>query len=283
MKINNFFLCIMVLALSLILALVAFSSCNNESTSSSEPESIPEQSVEESTEPEPLSLNIGSYNIAHGQFINYDMQPIADDILEKDLDIVGLQEVDINADRSQNIDSLALLSQMTGYKYYAYYKTVDLATEGQYGVAILSKYPIVETNRFDLPSPGVEARVLGYAKIDVEGTNVNFFVTHASFEKEEIRVSQFEYINTVLKDFDNFMIAGDFNTSNFEEYKKIENASTLNTAENNLPTHKKTESIDNIVYSTDDWGFETPQILEKDHSDHSMLYSKATLITKSEG
>ncbi len=283
MKINNFFLRIMVLALSLILALVAFSSCNNESTSSSEPESIPEQSVEESTEPEPLSLNIGSYNIAHGQFINYDMQPIADDILEKDLDIVGLQEVDINADRSQNIDSLALLSQMTGYKYYAYYKTVDLATEGQYGVAILSKYPIVETNRFDLPSPGVEARVLGYAKIDVEGTNVNFFVTHASFEKEEIRVSQFEYINTVLKDFDNFMIAGDFNTSNFEEYKKIENASTLNTAENNLPTHKKTESIDNIVYSTDDWGFETPQILEKDHSDHSMLYSKATLITKSEG
>ena len=283
MKINNFFLRIMVLALSLILALVAFSSCNNESTSSSEPESIPEQSVEESTEPEPLSLNIGSYNIAHGQFINYDMQPIADDILEKDLDIVGLQEVDINADRSQNIDSLVLLSQMTGYKYYAYYKTVDLATEGQYGVAILSKYPIVETNRFDLPSPGVEARVLGYAKIDVEGTNVNFFVTHASFEKEEIRVSQFEYINTVLKDFDNFMIAGDFNTSNFEEYKKIENASTLNTAENNLPTHKKTESIDNIVYSTDDWGFETPQILEKDHSDHSMLYSKATLITKSEG
>ena len=283
MKINNFFLRIMVLALSLILALVAFSSCNNESTSSSEPESIPEQSVEESTEPEPLSLNIGSYNIAHGQFINYDMQPIADDILEKDLDIVGLQEVDINADRSQNIDSLALLSQMTGYKYYAYYKTVDLATEGQYGVAILSKYPIVETNRFDLPSPGVEARVLGYAKIDVEGTNVNFFVTHASFEKEEIRVSQFEYINTVLKDFDNFMIAGDFNTSNFEEYKKIENASTLNTAENNLPTHKKTESIDNIVYSTDDWGFETPQILEKDHSDHSMLYSKATMITKSEG
>lgn len=283
MKINNFFLRIMVLALSLILALVAFSSCNNESTSSSEPESIPEQSVEESTEPEPLSLNIGSYNIAHGQFINYDMQPIADDILEKDLDIVGLQEVDINADRSQNIDTLTLLSQMTGYKYYAYYKTVDLATEGQYGVAILSKYPIVETNRFDLPSPGVEARVLGYAKIDVEGTNVNFFVTHASFEKEEIRVSQFEYINTVLKDFDNFMIAGDFNTSNFEEYKKIENASTLNTAENNLPTHKKTESIDNIVYSTDDWSFETPQILEKDHSDHSMLYSKATLITKSEG
>lgn len=283
MKINNFFLRIMVLALSLVLALVAFSSCNNESTSSSEPESIPEQSVEESTEPEPLSLNIGSYNIAHGQFINYDMQPIADDILEKDLDIVGLQEVDINADRSQNIDSLALLSQMTGYQYYAYYKTVDLATEGQYGVAILSKYPIVETNRFDLPSPGVEARVLGYAKIDVEGTNVNFFVTHASFEKEEIRVSQFEYINTVLKDFDNFMIAGDFNTSNFEEYKKIENASTLNTAENNLPTHKKTESIDNIVYSTDDWSFETPQILEKDHSDHSMLYSKATLITKSEG
>ena len=283
MKINNFFLRIMVLALSLILALVAFSSCNNESASSSEPESIPEQSVEESTEPEPLALNIGSYNIAHGQFINYDMQPIADDILEKGLDIVGLQEVDINADRSQNIDTLTLLSQMTGYKYYAYYKTVDLATEGQYGVAILSKYPIVETNRFDLPSPGVEARVLGYAKIDVEGTNVNFFVTHASFEKEEIRVSQFEYINTVLKDFDNFMIAGDFNTSNFEEYKKIENASTLNTAENNLPTHKKTESIDNIVYSTDDWSFETPQILEKDHSDHSMLYSKATLITKSEG
>ena len=65
------------------------------SDSSVTSETSVEASVEESKAPEPIKLRIGSYNIANGRDVNWDFKHIANDIIEKDLDIVGLQEVDI--------------------------------------------------------------------------------------------------------------------------------------------------------------------------------------------
>ncbi len=64
------------------------------------------------------NLRIVSYNITYGrEIIDYDMKKIADDILELNPDIVGLQEVDRFAKRTNFMDTIKLLSKYTGYPY----------------------------------------------------------------------------------------------------------------------------------------------------------------------
>ena len=293
------FLSIMILCVSL------FSCTPSEGTpseSSSEPqsspeatpietpkeESTPEPSVPETTEPEtepetepapkPITLKIGSYNIANGSAVNHDMSKLAEDIVDKELDIVGFQEVDQKALRSKRRDTMKLISEASGLHYYAFFKAIDLQG-GEYGVAVLSKYPIVETHRTDLYSGTEEQRVLGHAVIDVDGVLINFFVTHLSYESKALRDEQFATIAEKTAGLDNFIITGDFNTSNFSEYSVIKNADMVNNAKHSINTFSNpnpTSSIDNIVFSKGNWTFGKPAALPNGKSDHCLLYAQGT-------
>ena len=107
------------------------------SESESEPETDPPKS--------PITLNIGSYNIANG--LNFKrITSIGTDIKNQNLDIVGVQEVDQFVDRTGRVDSMKMLSDASGLPYYAFFKAIDLQG-GEYGVGILSKYPIAETDK----------------------------------------------------------------------------------------------------------------------------------------
>lgn len=221
------------------------------------------------------TLRFGSYNIRHGVDAGYDMSKFAKNILNAQLDIVGLQEVDQKTSRVNGMDTIKNLSQATGYKHYAFFKTIDFLG-GEYGTAILSKYPIIDTERILLESGIHEQRVLGRAEINVDGTTVNFFVTHLSFESLDIRTAQFKQIANVLKRYDDFVLVGDFNTPDFNEYSVIENSKTINNREYSLLTFPEENiSIDNIVYSVDSWEFSLPKTLtENCYSDHYMLYAE---------
>jgi endonuclease/exonuclease/phosphatase family metal-dependent hydrolase len=59
-------------------------------------------------------LRVASYNIRHGADVNLQMQVLADDITGLNIDVVGLQEVDIGAARSGGIDTMAALSAASG-------------------------------------------------------------------------------------------------------------------------------------------------------------------------
>lgn len=248
-----------------------------ESTPEAE-ESTPEE-TEPETEPlkDPITLTIGSYNIANGKNYKH-IKNIGTDIMEKELDIVGLQEVDQKVLRTGRMDSLKLLSESSGLQYYAFFKAIDLQG-GEYGVAVLSRYPIVETHRTELYSGDKEQRVLGHAVIDVNGTLINFFVTHLSFESKALRDAQYATIAEKTSELDNFIITGDFNTSNFDEYAPIKNADMVNSSKYSIktfPNPDPTSSIDNIVFSKDNWTFEKPKVRANGNSDHCMLYAVGT-------
>ncbi len=226
----------------------------------------------------PISLNIGTYNIANGYNVGYDMSILAKDILDQKLDIVGFEEVDKNCDRSKNLDTMKVLSEKTGYKYYCFFKAINLGS-GEYGIGVLSKYPILENERIALDSSGGEQRVMGRVKIDVEGTALNFFVTHLAYESYSLRAKQFEQVNSILRKYDNFLIVGDFNIISLTEYQAIENSGAVNTPEHFLYTYPSTkECLDNIVYSSRNWTFGEGKVLNNNHSDHSMLYASAQFL-----
>ena len=237
--------------------------------------------IEAPVTPEPVKLNIGSYNIAHGSAVNLKMEKLGEDIKDKKLDIVGVQEVDQFSSRSMNIDTMKELSESSGLEYYAFFKAIDLRG-GEYGVGILSKYPILETEKTELYSGTEEQRVLGHAVIDVGGERLNFFVTHLSYESKALRDRQFATIAEKTAGLDNFVVTGDFNTSNFNEYAPIKNMDMVNNSEssiNTFPSPTPSSSIDNIVFSKNNWSFGDPSVLPNGNSDHCMLYATGTFYT----
>lgn len=227
-----------------------------------------------------FKINVGSYNIIHGKFCDFEFDKLAEDIVSKGLDIVGLQEVDHIAPRSNNVDITGYLAEKTGLVYYKFFKAIDMKKGGEYGVAIISKYPILEVERIELDSEGTgEQRVMGRTQVEVNGKKINFFVAHLSYESSEKREVQFKQVSEVMNSYDNFILTGDFNTPDFSEYAVIDNADMVNSEKKFVMTFPLHNScIDNIVYSKNTWSFDEPKTLINENSDHYMLYATGTYI-----
>ena len=269
-----------VLIFVLILSATLISGCGKGEGDAS---SVNEQSTEineseESTVPA-KKLKIGSYNIANGREVKWDFKKIADDIMEKDLDIVGLQEIDQFCKRSLSSDTMRLLSIHTGMKYYTFFKCIKY-DGGEYGTAILSKYPIVKSDEVELnDGTQVERRLLTHAEIDVDGTVINFYNTHLSL-KDDFRAKEFGIIAEQLKNVPKVILTGDFNVDGYEEFETLAPLSYINNTETQYITFPSSKlKIDNIFYSLEFTENEEFQgILQNNHSDHVMLYSEFEFI-----
>ena len=225
----------------------------------------------------PSWLKIGTYNIANGRNVTHNLVLIARDVKDMQLDIVGLQEVDQFVNRSGKQDTMKILSEESGLEYYAFFKAID-HDGGEYGIGVLSRYPIVSSETTRLYSGSEEQRVLGHAVIDICGTEINFFVTHMSYESQALWDRQLEEIAPILNAHDDFILAGDFNTENFTPILNcVDGAEILNSKGREHPTFEDGTCIDNIIYSSEFWSFDYPRTLPNGNSDHYLLFAKATI------
>ena len=225
-----------------------------------------------------LTLKIASYNLAGGNF-DKDFSNIAKDIIDCGADIVGLQEVDMFADRSGNIDQLAMLAEKAGFEYKLFVKAINIRG-GEYGTAIISKYPIVSSKILPLKSyeggpRKIEDRSIGITEIDVLGEKINFLNTHLSFEFSEAIVYHFDQVAEILEDYSSYIITADYNTNNFTLFEKFHDSHTVNNAECEIPSFPTSNGgigIDNIVM-TKDFSWRDADLGPVGHSDHRMLYA----------
>ena len=218
-----------------------------------------------------VKLKIGSYNIKNGALVDHDFEILANDILDNDLDIVGFQEVDQNSERNKFQDTMDLLGEETGYHYY-FAPAIPYST-GYYGNGLLSKYPIVscETINITVFDPNEEARCLLHAKIDVGGTILDFFVTHLNSSTAEKALKE---INEHTSESEMFVLAGDYNYSNFDFFKKtFKNAQLAHTT---LHTTGGGHQFDNFVLSKS-IKCENTKVVDTQHSDHYLLISDITI------
>ena len=225
-----------------------------------------------------LTLKIASYNLAGGNF-DKDFSNIAKDIIDCGADIVGLQEVDMLADRSGNIDQLAMLAEKAGFEYKLFVKAINIRG-GEYGTAIISKYPIVSSKILPLKSyeggpRKMEDRSIGITEIDVLGEKINFLNTHLSFEFSEAIVYHFDQVAEILENYSSYIITADYNTNNFTLFEKFHDSRTVNNAECEIPSFPTSSGgigIDNIVM-TKDFSWRDADLGPVGHSDHRMLYA----------
>ncbi|MDR0870365.1 MAG: endonuclease/exonuclease/phosphatase family protein, partial [Planctomycetaceae bacterium] len=163
----------------------------------------------------PRELRVLCYNIhiAIGMDNKLDIERTAKLINEQKADLVALQEVDRNAKRTEKQDQPALLEKLTGLKA-VFGKTVAFANGGEYGIAVLSRFPVKEQKMTQLPQQkGQEDRGLLETVVELDGkTQIRFCCTHFCHISDERRTLQADKVNELLASNDVLTIlAGDFN------------------------------------------------------------------------
>ena len=123
------------------------------------------------------TMRVMTYNIHVGIGMDkkLDLPRIAGVINAQHPDLVGLQEVDRGVERTQRIDEIAELAKLTHMDYaFAF----NLRYQGgQYGVAILSRFPISSfDHRLYKNTREAERRGLIRAEVAINGRTVNLSV-----------------------------------------------------------------------------------------------------------
>ena len=171
-------------------------------------------------------LKIMTYNLRFGEMAS--LEEMADYIKDRQPDIVALQECDwkTNRERALHQNGKAFVNELAYHTgmFGLYGKAIDYK-DGYYGLGILSRYPIVKSERVFLPNPEPkkEQRILLIAEIELpDGSNVTFISTHLEVSSAEARKEQINFINSKIKEISTpVILAGDLNAiPDSEEIKK---------------------------------------------------------------
>jgi endonuclease/exonuclease/phosphatase (EEP) superfamily protein YafD len=126
-------------------------------------------------------LRIMTFNIKHGDVSS--LEDVAAVIRAEEPDLVGLQEVDVDADRSDNVDQAHRLSQLTGMASL-FRSALTFSSGGHYGLALLSRFPILSSTKQELTS-GSEQRILVVVDVLTDDGVIAVAVTHLGLTASE--------------------------------------------------------------------------------------------------
>src|SRR5688500_13705317 len=150
-------------------------------------------------QPGAATLRVLSYNIHHGEGTDgkLDLDRIAGVIKATKPDLVALQEVDRNTQRTGRVDQAAVLGERTGL-HVAFAKAIDLQG-GEYGQAVLSRFPIRSVKTHVLPGKaGQETRIVIETRVESGGRPLTFLGTHFQHDDPETRERQAAKVNELF-------------------------------------------------------------------------------------
>ena len=150
-----------------------------------------------------MRLRVLSYNIHKcigGVDRRYQPDRVADVIRAQEPDVLLLQEVDAGCGRSKGDRQVDLLGDLVGMRYRSWFPNVDVRGGGQYGNAILSRYPVIESNNIDLSIRWKKKRsvlhgVLRVRHDDVDRT-VHVYNMHLGLARFERRIQLAKFLDS---------------------------------------------------------------------------------------
>jgi endonuclease/exonuclease/phosphatase family metal-dependent hydrolase len=162
----------------------------------------------------PSRLVVLCYNIRHGMGMDgrIHLERTAAVIRSASPDVVALQEVDRRTERSgAAIDQAEELGRLTGLKA-VFGRAIDYQG-GQYGIAVLSRLPVLGSAVH--PLPGEEPRALLEVRLKARSQEIVFFSTHLDATRpEDHRKAAGEQIVKIARTRGKTpaILAGDLNT-----------------------------------------------------------------------
>jgi len=155
-------------------------------------------------------LRVMVYNIKHAELSS--LESLASVINAQSPDLVALQEVDVLTNRSGKVDQAARLGALTGM-YHAFQPSLTSYDSGQYGLALLSRYPIRTSQRIPLRSSG-EQRILALMEVALDSQHViPVGVTHFGITGATERLNQAEDVKAALAGKPWALLGGDLNAT----------------------------------------------------------------------
>jgi endonuclease/exonuclease/phosphatase family metal-dependent hydrolase len=177
----------------------------------------------------PVALRVATYNIhvGAGEDNVFDLARTAGAIRALNADVVGLQEVDVHwGDRSRFVDEAQDLAERLGMQaffapIYDFDPLTARAPRRQYGVAVLSRYPILEAENHEIirlstqvPNP-VPAPAPGFAEVtvNVRGAHVHVYSTHLDYRADPTvrRMQVADTLDILAADSGPKVLVGDLN------------------------------------------------------------------------
>lgn len=154
-----------------------------------------------------------TYNIHFGQGEDdlLNLERIAQNILVEDPDIIGLQELEAGRVTSQGVDMAYWLANRLNMYYY-FYNPPD--NKHVMGNAILSKYPIISSKGYEIPSI-LQERVFIHCIIQISPSlTLDIFNTHLGIRNEN-KFIQVDFLMSKIKELSTpttpTILMGDFN------------------------------------------------------------------------
>ncbi|WP_435232283.1 endonuclease/exonuclease/phosphatase family protein [Streptomyces althioticus] len=176
-----------------------------------------------------VPLRVATYNIhaGAGEDQVFDLDRTAAALRDLRADVIGLQEVDVRwGERSDFTDEARALAEKLRMRvFFAPIYDLDPAAEGaerrQYGVAVLSRHPVLHAENHEITrlstqtSDPVPAPAPGFAEIviRVKGVRTHVYSTHLDYRADpSIRAAQVDDMLGILADDRGpSVLVGDFN------------------------------------------------------------------------
>ena len=228
------------------------------------------------------TLRVATFNIASGKQPDTDAMRAL--LLGENVELAGVQEVDLNVSRSGNRDVLADLAG-DAYPHHYFSEAIPLES-GSYGNGTISLYEFSETGEKDLTKDETcdEQRVYQRVVIEKNGHEVAFYNTHLNFENTNIREIQMAELKAAIEadPVPYKVLVGDFNADQYHEefYTFLEDLDMVNgyggtwyDTFNGVDETMKTDAIDNIVF-TRNLKIESAYMVETELSDHNLLVAE---------
>jgi endonuclease/exonuclease/phosphatase family metal-dependent hydrolase len=198
----------MVGLLGLLIAMIfMITSSIDQASLQKDPVPFPSLAVTTTT---PASFTIMTFNIHHAEGLDgkVNLNRIAELLKNEHADVIALQEVDRYRLRSGYVDQARELAQLLGM--HMCFSPSLTYTVGQYGNAILSRYPIIDSNWLLLPGEK-ERRSLLSATLRIGSDDIQIEATHLGLSTAD-RTAQIAQISKTLSSIHRpLVLAGDFN------------------------------------------------------------------------
>lgn len=171
----------------------------------------------------PREVRVLVYNVHAGKDAagGDNLERVADLVRATNADVVLLQEVDRGTRRSGNVDQPSVLAQRTGFAA-AFGKTLDY-DGGEYGIAVLSRWPITQQTLVRLPVEPPQRRSGGSYEprgaqrviVRAPGGDLALINTHLDASREDhYRRQEIRTVLAVARDAAPMvLVGGDFNST----------------------------------------------------------------------
>lgn len=229
-----------------------------------------------------FTIRILTYNIYHGEAADgkVNMDLLASIINEVNPDLVALQEVDKNTQRTGGIDMARELARRTGLKGH-FVKHRDFQG-GEYGNAILSRYPVTGMETLEGYHSTPSIITFAFATVEIASdTDLVFGCVHLTTRNDD-RKEQARQLMNYYDDVKNtapMILAGDLNAEPHHDEIKLllTEFAEADTAWANTFSARTgpTKKIDYIMYPrTSAWTVKETRVLcRQEASDHCAVFA----------